>query len=326
MKVLPVVLLVCLLVAGTVSAVAVNTGSAGASKVVVTTTHPTMNTSSASKASVIATGAGRGMLEVYSVPSGATVYLDGNSNPGDKTPVKYSLPAGSHTVMLALTGYQYYNETFTLDTGAIRDINADLKKIPADSGPARATGTMDTIKPGNAVTLVNTPGSVTRKTTSPTQTTLFVTTTPPAPWACPDSDWSCLTEAEAAQQFGYPNARYGDEPCEWMQVSGGFIPKYCFIDVDTGGKLSQSALLATGIKDGDNIYILNQTWIQHTVVKKSTGVQKTSEANSNPVQSFFDFLSGILSGSAKPESRLEIVGFNPCPEPPGKELVGNIQK
>jgi len=75
----------------------------------------------------IVTQGGHGMIEVYSVPSGATITINGNSNPVDKTPMKYSMPPGTYTVVISLTGYQDYTETFYLETGAIKDINADLK-------------------------------------------------------------------------------------------------------------------------------------------------------------------------------------------------------
>ena len=310
------VLLVCLLLAGTVSAVSLNPGSVGAAKVAVTTTTPHIILNpSAFKASVVVTETGRGMLEVYSVPSGATVTLDGNTNSGGLTPAKYSLLTGSHTVTISLTGYQTYTETFNLDPGAVKDINADLKKIPVNAGLALVPDTKAVIKPGDAVTIVTMPGSVTRTPVSPTPTTPFVPTTP-VTQVCPNADWSCLTDDEAAQQFGYPNARYGDEPCGYTPVNSQMILKYCYMDVDSGGSLPSGALVAGGIREGDDIYILNQTLIEHAIVNKSPAVRKTGDAGTNPVQSFFDFLSGIVGGSAKPESRLDIVGFAPQPEPP----------
>jgi hypothetical protein len=322
MKYIAVILLACLLVAGTASAISAGPGSAGSAKVIVTPTTPHMNQNpSAYKVTGVVTEAGRGMLEVYSVPSGAIVTLDGNANAGDVTPAKYSLLTGSHTVVISLAGYQDYTETFSLTTGAIKGINADLKRKLSASSALTVMETQVAIKPGSTVTLVNTPGSVTRTTTSPTQTTLFVTTTPPVPWACPNSDWSCLTPAEAGQQFGYPNARYGSEPCGYTPVQNQTIAKYCYMDVDTGGSLPYSALIAGSIKHGDSIYILNETWIQHGVVNKSSLKETGSAA---PLQSFFDFFNGILGGSAKPESRLDIVGFNPQPEPPGRVAIGDM--
>jgi hypothetical protein len=418
MKLLVAVLLMCLLVAGTVSAVSINPASVGSAAKTVTPvpTHAQLTRIPASVLTgvMVTQGVGRGMLEVYSVPSGAGVNLDGANTSGEKTPIKYSLPAGSHSVVIYMDGYQLYTETFTLDAGAIKDINADLKqklpasalpgvvatqaqKIPAsslqgvlvseadwitvnlDSVPSNATVTdlyndtyigttplrlhvspdMHYVKLTHplynwagvrfnqsgdiVVTLVRTDtGPVTGQKVEPPggltwnsgvapanpalragNFTSFVTlpTTALQTVPCPD-DWSCLTPAEAKQKFGL-YARYGTTPCGLEDNPGSSwgmsTLKYCCRDA-TLGTLPQGALAASGIKEGDDIYIINDTWIEHAVVKKSPGDGKTGEANTNPFQSFLDFLSGIVSGSAKPESRLEIVGFNPCPEPPGAPI------
>jgi hypothetical protein len=470
MKLLAAVLLVCLLLAGTVSAITVNPGSVGAAKTIVapTTLQVTKNPAAMTPVS-IATTPGRGMLEVYSVPSGATITVSGTGSASGTTPAKFSMYAGTYTVKVSLAGYRDYTETFTLTNGAIKDINADLQKSlsgvsasniasaaasatirPADTRPVTrgtdspplplnlysvppgatvsirdgtvpgspympngttpvtksfppgsyqvrfekggymtlgalinlSTGdpprdftaslvpfdvnstviqmSVSSIPPGAQVALRNNaavssedicvtpcnvfslaPGDYTftlaktgyhdwsgvRTLTAgmPVQyinaslTPLDQTVTPTVTvtsgnvsiysMSCPNSDWTCLTPAGAGQQFGYPNARYGDEPCGYAQENGQTVNKYCFMDVDSGGKLPAGVLTGNGIRDGDNIYILNQTWIEHSVVKKPS--------DTAPLQSFFDFFRGMLSGSSKPESRMEIVGFNPCPEPPG---------
>jgi hypothetical protein len=319
MKLLVAVLLMCLLVAGTASAVALSPASAGAAVKTVTPvpTHAQVARIPASVLTgvMVTQGAGRGMLEVYSVPSGAGVNLDGANTTGEVTPIKYSLPAGSHSVVIYLEGYELYRETFNLDAGAIKDINADLKRKVSASSALAGMEARDTRKPDTPTTIVSIPGALTRITTIPVP----ITTTPTITAVCPNSDWSCLTGDEAAQQFGYPNARYGDEPCGFVPVNNAFVYKYCYMDVPSGS-LSPGALAASGIKEGDDIYIMNDTWIEHAVVNKSPEARKTGEAGSNPFQSFLDFVSGIVSGSSKPTSRLDIVGFNPQPEPPGAPL------
>jgi hypothetical protein len=138
----------------------------------------------------------------------------------------------------------------------------------------------------------------------------------PVPQACPNSDWQCLTDHEAQLQIGYPFARYGNAPCGYALENNQTTAQYCYRDVDDGGSLSAAALAAPGIRDGDDIFIENATWIQHAVVNR-TAAQK-GPAAATPWQAFFDFFSGILGGSSRPDSRLIVVGFDPCPEPPGR--------
>jgi hypothetical protein len=149
-----------------------------------------------------------------------------------------------------------------------------------------------------------------------------IVATTAAPVVCPNSDWACLTPAEAAQQFGYPNAQYGDEPCGYTLIDNQTVAKYCSIDVPSSGILSPEILAAGGIMEGADIYIMNETWIQHGVVYRLLGEEKPS-LDGGILQSILNFIKNILGGSSKPESRLEIVGFNPCPEPPGApQIVG----
>jgi hypothetical protein len=316
MKLLTAVLLVCLLVTGTVSAVALSPASVGAAKTIVpVSTQVQISRIPASVLpGVLATqGGGRGMLEVYSVPSGAGVDLDGANTSGEKTPIKYSLPAGTHSVVIFMDGYELYRETFTLDAGAVKDINAGLKRKLSASSALATMVASDTRKPVTTPTIIHITGALTRITTGP----VLVTTTPTIDMVCPNADWSCLTDAEAAQQFGYPNARYGDGSCGYELVNNQFVFKYCYMDVPSGGSLPPGALAAAGIRKGDSIYIMNKTWIEHDVVGISPAVQTGGSGNANPFQSVFNFFSGILGGSPpKPEPNLQLVELNPCPEPP----------
>jgi hypothetical protein len=315
MKLLAAVLLVCLLVTGTVSAVALSPGPVGAARTIVpVSTQPQITRIPASVLpGVLATqDGGRGMLEVYSVPSGAGVDLDGANTSGEKTPIKYSLPAGTHSVVIFMDGYELYRETFTLDAGAVKDINAGLKRKLSASLALATMVASDTRKPATTTTIIHIPGALTRITTGP----VLVTTTPTIEMVCPNADWSCLTDDEAAQQFGYPNARYGDGSCGYELVNNAFVFKYCYMDVPSGS-LPPGALAAAGIRKGDSIYIMNKTWIEHDVVGMSPAVPAGGSGNANPFQSVFDLFSGILGGSPpKPEPNLQLVELNPCPEPP----------
>jgi len=197
-----------------------------------------------------------------------------------------------------------YNETYCVRYCA-RSFGTELSGggTGVTPGTANTPGTTGTPAAGDAARSGNANGA---------GTAAIVT-----PMACPNSDWTCLTPAEAAQQFGYPNARYGDVPCGYAQENSQSVNQYCFMDVDSGGSLSQSALLRGSISNGDDIFIINETWIAHGVVKKSPGTE-----SGGPLQSIFSFFNGILAGSSKPECRLDIVGFNPQPEPPGKGAPG----
>jgi hypothetical protein len=332
-------LLVSLLLIGTVSAVTI--GSSTPHATIVT---PTLTVTAPVQVSIVST------------PSGAAITVDGAAA-GTLTPSTLSLKPGAHSFALSLHGYQQYTTSVTLTNGmAPQTVTADLRKLdvvtattmmtltppvphqatpgPMGTVPTRVTypGALIEILSGNETrsdspTPTRAPDSATQLADTgsegvrPTPAMTLVVTTTTTPWACPNSDWSCLTTAEAQAQFGYPNARYGDAPCGYTQAP--VVAKYCYMDVNSGGNLPSAALTATGINNGDRVYILNETFVVEKVVK--TGVKKEI-ANAAPWQGVFDFLSGILSGSAKPESRLDIVGFNPQPEPPGKGQAGTGQQ
>jgi hypothetical protein len=355
---------------------------------------------------------------IHSVPEGAAITIDG-SGTGEVTDKYYPLPAGSHTVVLSLAGYQDYPETVTITPHELGSIYAILKQKPAASAlpgvvatqaqknPASSlqgavvseadwiTVNLDSV-PSNAtvtdlyngtyigttplhlhvspamhymklthplynwagvrfnqsgdvvVTLVRTDtGPVMGQEAKPDGTLTWnsgvapaspllkagsyasLVTLQPTPLQivlCP-KDWSCLTPAEAKQQFGW-YARYNDTPCGLEDNPGSSwgmaTLKYCCRDFSMG-TLPQGALDAADIRDGDIIYIINDTWIGHGIVNKSPAVQDNGERSTNPIQSFLDFLSGIVSGSSKPTSRLAMVAFNPQPEPPGAPDVGRIK-
>jgi hypothetical protein len=342
MKRIAVVLLLCLLIAGTVSAVAINPALVGAAKTIAPAVEK--NGISVSRVPVtLVTQPGRGMLEVYSVPSGAIVTLDGNTNPGEKTPIKYSLFAGPHTVVLSLAGYQNYTETFNLDVGAVRDINADMKLTGsgslAQAGALQVSGARTLVtqpspvsngrntpepagKPVTFRTLDVIPGAVTRAPTIPVP----ATTVPTIDYSCPNSQWSCLMEDDAVQQFGYPNARYGDGSCGYELLNNTFVLKYCFQDIPSSQAIFPGALAASGVKKGDTIFIMNKTWIERDVVGTSPAGQDTG--NGGLFQPVFNFFSDVFGGGTpRPELNLQLVELNPCPEPPMGEgpLAGRLK-
>jgi len=65
------------------------------------------------------------MLQFNSVPSGATVLIDGNSV-NIKTPDDATVPAGEHTITMTLKGYQTWTKTVKVDSGVLSWVNYAL--------------------------------------------------------------------------------------------------------------------------------------------------------------------------------------------------------
>lgn len=65
------------------------------------------------------------MLQFNSVPSGATILIDGN--PANiKTPDEATVPAGEHTITMTLKGYQTWTKTVTVASGVLDWVNYAL--------------------------------------------------------------------------------------------------------------------------------------------------------------------------------------------------------
>ncbi len=83
-----------------------------------------------------------GTITVNTVPSGASVYLDGILR--GQTPVTFTASPGSHTLKLSLSGYKTKSITFTLHSGERRTFNYTLQRIvqygslKVNSNPRRA--------------------------------------------------------------------------------------------------------------------------------------------------------------------------------------------
>lgn len=59
----------------------------------------------------------KGMLEVASTPPGATVTIDGAEQP-QKTPARFPLVVGKHTVVVTLPGKPAYTQSFDMRSEA----------------------------------------------------------------------------------------------------------------------------------------------------------------------------------------------------------------
>lgn len=285
-------------------------------------------------------------VNINSVPSGATVTIDGYTQPDSATPSKWALRPGDHTILLSLDNYQDNTTKISLKAGMpSQDITVYLK--PVSISPSKLQDVKAVIS-SSAVTLTQIPASVqtasvisrvspalarepaTEETDKATLNRtqihlpasimkLKVTIAPPV--ACPNSDWTCLQLAEAEQQFGFPLAQYGNDPCDYQEVNNQTVAKYCFMDLPSSESLSPQILGARGIREGADIYLMNDTVVKHGIVNTSLVQKAASSEKPSLIQSFFDFFANILSGNKKPELRLEIVGFDPQPEPPGVQQL-----
>ena len=65
------------------------------------------------------------MIQFNSVPSGATVSIDGASA-NIKTPDKTTIPAGEHTITMTLKGYQTWTKTINVNSGVLDWVNYAL--------------------------------------------------------------------------------------------------------------------------------------------------------------------------------------------------------
>jgi len=112
------------------------------STLITTTQTTTTQTTKSQTTTTQTTSSGTGFIEVRSQPSGATINLDGVPIEG-KTPAKLTnVKAGSHEVVLSLTGYPEWKQTVTVKTGETASINAVLgTSAQTTVGQPAASGT-----------------------------------------------------------------------------------------------------------------------------------------------------------------------------------------
>jgi hypothetical protein len=334
MKLLFAFLIVFLLVTGIVSAAAPGPVSVQIVKTVAPANGTTIRPVSVEQGALVAQNIPVG-INIVSVPPDATLTVDGVVN-SFKTPIKINLLPGSHTLVISHAGYRDHTTTITVNAGmpdeslmvnldpliervmvSMTVQREDLQGLPfTKESPAQKNQSIIIRNLSSATVLgaPTTPGSV---PFSPE---------PPAPVICPNPDWSCLTLAEAAAAFGNTYAQFGNQACGYSGSGDQMVAKYCYQDIPNSGTLSAAALNAKEITEGADIYIFNESGIQHGIVNKSSALQESKAVDSNPIQQIFDFFSNILGGSKKPMSRLDIVGFAPQPEPPKVPLNENAQE
>jgi hypothetical protein len=203
-----------------------------------------------------------------------------------------------------------------------------LTEMPDNTGHIQVLpGAISTLK---SATAQNLHGVTFYATDTPdhTVTTVPAVTVSPVPIPCPDGVWTCLTPPEAHIQLGDSVARSSAKPCGYELDEHGNVTwsKYCFISTagTADGVLPPAILDSPGLKNGDDIYFENASGITHAVVNKS--LAGAAAPASGPVQAILDFIANIFGASSKPPSKLDIVGFNPQPEPPNPgDIVGRLK-
>ena len=151
-------------------------------------------------------------LEINSLPSGATVTVDGQSTMQGTTPYKIALHPGSHTILLTLDGYKDYTTTVNLQAGNPVAFDAQLQRV------ITAAAVRENIAAANTVVAQH----VTLRTIAPAGDNTI---------ACL-SGQECLTLAEAGEKFapgwyytegsvcGY-NGSFAEILYQWITQNGG---------------------------------------------------------------------------------------------------------
>jgi DNA-binding beta-propeller fold protein YncE len=125
MRILCAILLVCLIGIGSVSALTVNPAAVPALKTLAPTPQLTVVAVLAKPVTAVANV--WVTLNIYSDPSGAAVFVDGQSVAQGTTPFNLGLHPGSHTILLTLDNYKDFSTTVNLQAGSPAAIDAQLQ-------------------------------------------------------------------------------------------------------------------------------------------------------------------------------------------------------
>jgi hypothetical protein len=88
-------------------------------------------------------GSGSGSIQVNSSPSGATIYLDGSSTGKTTDALISNVSAGSHTIKLAKSGYNDWQQTVTVSAGQTTTVNATLTTAGGDITSISVSGSLE---------------------------------------------------------------------------------------------------------------------------------------------------------------------------------------
>jgi hypothetical protein len=126
MRILCAILLVCLIDLGSVSALSVNPAAVPAYKTINPTPQSTASVLLVKPVTIVSNV--WVTLSIYSDPSGAMVFVDGQSVAQGTTPVNLGLHSGSHTILLTLDNYNDFSTTVNLQAGSPVAIDAQLQR------------------------------------------------------------------------------------------------------------------------------------------------------------------------------------------------------
>ncbi len=205
MRIICIIFLVCLIGIGSVSALSVNPAAVPALKTLAPTPQPTIVAVLAKPQTLVSDV--WVSLEINSLPSGATVTVDGQSTMQGTTPYKVALHPGSHTILLTLDGYKDYTTTVNLQAGYPVAFDAQLQKVITAAAIRENMAAVNTVVAQHVTLRTIAPSA------SPNQDNTI---------ACL-SGQECLTLTEAGEKFA-PGWYYTEGSlCGY----NGSIAKYC---------------------------------------------------------------------------------------------------
>jgi PEGA domain/Stigma-specific protein, Stig1/Cysteine-rich secretory protein family len=180
-------MLLCILVIGVASAISVKPAAVQAVKMSAPANQATVIQYHAVPVTMIAPE-GRIIVIINSVPAGADVRIDGTPGPQETTPCTTTLPAGTHTIIIAKSGYRDNTTRITLKTGmATQHVSVNLERlISPELARVMLTGTQvsgvgTTAVPSPSLTLLPGAAAPTVQRINKTTTLVAMSVIPVAP-------------------------------------------------------------------------------------------------------------------------------------------------
>jgi hypothetical protein len=270
MRIICIIFLICMIGIASVSALSVNPAAVPALKTLVPTPQPTVVAVHVKPVTMVSDV--WVTLEINSLPSGATVTVDGQSTMQGTTPYKIALHPGSHTILLTLDGYKDYTTTVNLQAGYPVAFDAQLQRVLTasairdDLSAVKDTefhpGILRIINPGASPAQENTDSCI--------------------------SGQECLTLAEAGEGYHQEGSVCG---------YNGSVPKYC-IGGSTKMTVQPGAVqAAVSIKPENTLKKINATHdiagnlpLSPSATPRILGAQRQAGV----IESIFGFFSGLF--------------------------------
>lgn len=233
------------------------------------------------------------MVNINSAPPDANVTVDG-SPALYNTPDLVRLAPGTHTIVIAKSGYHSYTTTVTLVFGM--DEQFIMANLEGAVNPAamqtKNTGLLQVTGVRTFMTTPSAPDGPLPLTPGGHQVT--TTTIPVRTITCPPSDWTCMPLSEAEKIFGVPYTVYGNAPCGYLASGSRNIAEYCCQKGSSSG-ISTGADGALSIR---NVSSMNRTLLQirnYTPVQPVTPLGVPARQQTGPMDSLFGFVLGLVN-------------------------------